>query len=173
MDYSQAIPGARVRLIADKSRAGIVVHPPAATRDDDPVLTISFQDGLEQKCASSELELMSFPGGTRVRVIGNEARTGKVTERPARESLGVPQMHVNFDDGAQSWVRSSTLEPVPATCYRRVFFTSCLSAKWRVAWRLPASTGAKPHHPKTMMISIPILPILAASAMGVIRSWIS
>jgi superfamily II DNA or RNA helicase len=115
MDNAQAITGARVRLVADKSRAGIVMDPPAATRDDDPVLTISFQGGFEQKCASSELELMSFPGGTRVRVIGNEARTGKVTERPARESLGVPQMHVNFDDGAQSWVRSSTLEPVPAT----------------------------------------------------------
>lgn len=115
MDYSQAIPGAKVRLVADKNRGGIVVCPPAATHDDDPVLTISFQDGLEQKYSSSELELMTFPGGTRVRVIGNEARTGKVTERPARESLGVPQMHVNFDDEAQSWVRSSTLEPVPAT----------------------------------------------------------
>src|SRR5262249_24053223 len=113
MEAGQAIPGAKVRLTADRSRTGIVIHAPVAAGDGDGILTVTFQDGLEQKLETSDLELMAFPGGTRVRVIGNEARTGKVTDRPFRESLGVPQMHINFDDGAQSWIRSSTLEPVP------------------------------------------------------------
>jgi hypothetical protein len=115
MEEEQAIPGARVRLGADTSHTGFIMHAPVVANDHDPVITISLQNGSEHKCSISKLDLMSFPGGTRVRVIGNEARTGKVTDRPFRESLGVPQMHVNFDDGAQSWIRSSTLEPVPAT----------------------------------------------------------
>jgi hypothetical protein len=113
MHESQAIPGARVRLVADKTRTGVVTSIPTP-RDNHSSLAIRLQNGSECTFAASELELMCFPGGTRIRVIANEARTGKVTDRGQRESLGVPQMHVNFDDGAQSWVRSSTLEPVPA-----------------------------------------------------------
>ena len=115
MELAQTIPDAKVRLVADKTCLCVVIHVPVAARDDDLIVSVRRRDGSERKIAVSELELMAFPGGTRIRIIGNEARTGKVTERPPRESFGVPQMHVNFDDGAQSWVRSSTVEPVPTT----------------------------------------------------------
>jgi hypothetical protein len=73
MELAQTIPDAKVRLVADKTCLCVVIHVPVAARDDDLIVSVRRRDGSERKIAVSELELMAFPGGTRIRIIGADS----------------------------------------------------------------------------------------------------